>query len=328
MQYSISSDQWHMNEFRARLRYVGQSHCTEQPCAEDAANLGSTLGSFRKIKDAQTALDEYSRTHRARSDNQSGPSRRPLPQLCKKEERASQCLDTLIEGTIYSGSTKSELVRNSTPFVQALRESALRSKKKSDPPFELQQELERYVGNFAQQLLTVIATHLPNWESVVRRNLSCISIREWLAKIWQPDEEKPMPEFCAATCFETPEETLQTLFAATRFQRATPRVKVRYAKGVDWAWLKDSAQMFETTVRINTSSNWLTCAQCLEEFQTGRREGRCDCELLCQDQPKTAQLFDGEPKRCELIQVCASFIVKPSFRRCMYQAHWLPLVYM
>ena len=42
-----------MNEFDARLPYVGQSHCTEQPCEGDAANLGSTLGSFRKIKDAQ-----------------------------------------------------------------------------------------------------------------------------------------------------------------------------------------------------------------------------------------------------------------------------------
>ena len=290
--------------------------------------LMAPLDPFAKKVDARTALNDYARNNTVRNDRQSGAARRALPGLRKKEERASQCLETLIEGTIYSGSTKSELVRNSTPFVQALRESALRSKKKSDPPFELQQELERYVGNFAQQLLTVIATHLPNWESVVRRNLSCISIREWLAKIWQPDEEKPMPEFCAATCFETPEETLQTLFAATRFQRATPRVKVRYAKGVDWAWLKDSAQMFDTTVRINTSSNWLTCAQCLEEFQTGRQQGPCDCELLCQDQPKTAQLFDGEPKRCELIQVCASFIVSPSFRRCMYQAHWLPLVYM
>ena len=86
--------------------------------------------------------------------------------------------------------------------------------------------------------------------------------------------------------------------------------------------------MFETTVRINTTAGWLTCAQCLEEFQTGRREGRCDCELLCQDQPETAQLVDGQPEGCELIQVCASFIVSPSFRRCMYRAHWLPLVYM
>ena len=48
VQYSISSDQWHRNEFRARLRYVGQSHCTEQLCAGGAANSGSTPGFFRK----------------------------------------------------------------------------------------------------------------------------------------------------------------------------------------------------------------------------------------------------------------------------------------
>ena len=195
-------------------------------------------------------------------------------------------------------------------------------------PFELEEQVEVYVGSFAQQLLTVITTHLPNSESVVRSNLRWISIREWLAKIWQLDEEKPQPAYNAAMCFATPEQTLQTLFGATPFQGATPTVKVRYAKGVDWAWLKESAQMFETTVRINTVAGWLTCAQCLEEFQTGRREGRCDCELLCQDQPETAELVDGQPEDCVLIEVRAPFNIKPCFRRRMFEAHWLPLVYM
>ena len=112
---------------------------------------------------------------------------------------ASQCLETLIEGTIHTASTKIALVRNAIPFVQALRESALKCKKKSDLPFELEQELEVYVGSFAQQLLTVIATHLPNSESVVRSNLRWISIREWLAKIWQLDEEKPQPAYNATS---------------------------------------------------------------------------------------------------------------------------------
>ena len=83
--------------------------------------------------------------------------------------------------------------------MQALRESALKCKKKSDVPFELEQEVEVYVGSFAQQLLTVIATHLPNSESVVRSNLRWISIREWLAKIWQLDEEKPQPAYNATS---------------------------------------------------------------------------------------------------------------------------------
>ena len=161
--------------------------------------LVAPLASFANPEDAQTALDEYSRTHRARSDRQSGASRRALPQLCKKEERASQCLETLIEGTIHTASTKIALVRNAISFVQALRESALKCKKKSDLPFELEQELEVYVGSFAQQLLTVIATHLPNSESVVRSNLRWISIREWLANIWQLDEEKPQPAYNATS---------------------------------------------------------------------------------------------------------------------------------
>ena len=125
-----------MNEFDARLPYVGQSHCTEQPCEGDAANLGSTLGSFRKIKDAQTALDEYSRTHRARSDHQSGPSRRALPQLCKKEERASQCLETLIEGTIHTASTKSALVRNAFVGCHSGGDFVARASMQLDTPAE------------------------------------------------------------------------------------------------------------------------------------------------------------------------------------------------
>ena len=97
--------------------------------------LMAPLDPFAKKVDARTALNDYARNNTVRNDRQSGAARRALPGLRKKEERASQCLETLIEGTIHTASTKIALVRNAIPFVQALRESALKCKKEERSAF-------------------------------------------------------------------------------------------------------------------------------------------------------------------------------------------------
>ena len=124
--------------------------------------LVAPLVPFANVDDAQTELDEYSLNHRACCDRQSGASKRAMPDLRKKEQRASQCVDTAIEGTILTASTKVALVRRAIPCVQALRETALKCKKKSDLPSKVASQLELCVCSFAQQLLTIIATHLPH----------------------------------------------------------------------------------------------------------------------------------------------------------------------
>ena len=91
-------------------------------------------------------------------------------------------------------------------------------------------------------------------------------------------------------------------------------------------WLKEAAQAFQTTVKINADAGWITCSRCLEGYQSCKRDARCDCELLCEDQEKGC-LEDGEAEGCVLVEVRAPFHVTPVFLRDMYRAHWLPLVY-
>ena len=109
-------------------------------------------------------------------------------------------------------------------------------------------------------------------------------------------------------CFTTSEEKLQEVFGAVRFEGSTTTVKVCHVTGVDFTWLKESAQAFQTTVKINADAGWITCSRCLEGYQSCKRDARCDCELLCEDQEKGC-LEDGEAERCVLIEVKAPFRV-------------------
>ena len=286
--------------------------------------MAAPLAPFANQEDAQTALDTYTLAHGGGSERQSGAGRRAMPELRKKHERATQCLETILEGAFWTQSMWEGLVRNAIPCVQTLREVALKAKKKSD--VDVGEEFEQYVCCFAQQLTTLIATYIPQSEGVLRHNLRAIVIKEWLIKLWETETDKPRPEYNAAMCFTTSEEKLQEVFGAVRFEGSKTMVKVCHVTGVDFTWLKESAQAFQTTVKINADAGWITCSRCLEGYQSCKRDARCDCELLCEDQEKGC-LEDGEAEGCVLIEVKAPFHVKPDFLCAMYRAHWLPLVY-
>ena len=66
--------------------------------------------------------------------------------------------------------------------------------------------------------------------------------------------DKPRPEYNAAMCFTTSEEKLQEVFGAVRFEGSTTTVKVCHVTGVDFTWLKEAAQAFQTTVKINADA--------------------------------------------------------------------------
>ena len=98
--------------------------------------LMAPLDPFAKKVDARTALNDYASNNTARNDRQSGAARRALPGLRKKEERASQCLETLIEGTIHTASTKSALVINAFVGCHSGGDFVARASMQLDTPAE------------------------------------------------------------------------------------------------------------------------------------------------------------------------------------------------
>ena len=182
--------------------------------------MAAPLAPFANQEDAQTALDTYTLAHGGGSERQSGAGRRAMPELRKKHERATQCLETILEGAFWTQSMWEGLVRNAIPCVQTLREVALQAKKKSDVPgLRVAQEFEEYVCCFAQQIIGLIATHLPQSEDTVRENLRAIAIKEWLKELWKTEPEKPRPasDVYVAMSFTTSETKLQKIFAAKNY---------------------------------------------------------------------------------------------------------------
>ena len=271
---------------------------------------------------AQTTLDAYTEAHGGGSEKQSGAGRKAMLELRKKEERAKKGLQPLVEGAYYTQSMWEDLVRTTLPCVQTLREVALQAKKKSDVPgLRVAQEFEEYVCCFAQQIISLIATHLPQSEATVRGNLRAIAIKEWLKELWKTEPEKPRPasDVYVAMSFTTSETKLQKIFAAVHFVGITTTVKVCHMTGVDFAWLKDKAQAFQTTVKINEDARWITCTTCLQGYGYQSSKGdasSCDCEMLCQE---SIRLLDEKRKKEPEIQ--EAVIQEPEKRTAMWQ--WL-----